>query len=693
MLMQRLTSAFQTVELTMASDSNIHPSRRPDPNWGYCGVNLTIHNIIIPEERLFPTPSQLDRLDYETEIDLRIVGCELIQDSGVLLRLPQVAMATAQVLYQRFFYSKSFVRHFYEHYAMACIFLSAKLEESPRRIRDVINVFHHIRQVRENKPLTPVLLDQSYSILKNQIIKAERRILKELGFCVHAKHPHKLIICYLQALDHESNKSLVQTAWNYMNDSLRTDIFVRYLPEAIACGCIHLASCKLNVPLPRNPAWWEMFSVSEESVHEITLCLLRLYARPKADVAKLESVLSQLRKSQIEAKERENELKKLKANTTSPSARSDHSFGYMSPPNRLSKSKNHRQSNGTKKVTDFKSESRDVSNTYPPSSLLASALANAKAVAATVTATKTGVFADDSPRYAINPLSIPIRDDPSDEEIALLESMNTLDEPNHFKTRSAEVHEKSDRLVHENSTKIRTIVRPAAYSDVPSNQSESIKKHRHRKHKYSTRRHYNSISPSSSSSERETFQNRYDSTMLTNNSRPRNYRQKLNDVSTSGSETGDSSPSSDRQIANVHNHRKNYSTKRKHIPRSSSEDSQTSSLSDDPHFSPTHNTEKSKSGRRRLSPPYAYRIDYEKLHKSKHRSSMRSAPNGESGRNSREHSNHHLLRSSFRDHRSLFSMRESSTRGTHSHLLFGLLVLFLTHEDGYMQIVLQNLGE
>ncbi|RTG81293.1 uncharacterized protein DC041_0012433 [Schistosoma bovis] len=90
-------------------------------------------------------------MEYETEIDLRILGCELIQDSGVLLRLPQVAMATAQVLYQRFFYSKSFVRHFYEHYAMACIFLAAKLEESPRRIRDVINVFHHIRQVRDKK--------------------------------------------------------------------------------------------------------------------------------------------------------------------------------------------------------------------------------------------------------------------------------------------------------------------------------------------------------------------------------------------------------------------------------------------------------------------------------------------------------------------------------------------------------------
>lgn len=79
---------------------------------------------------------------------LRILGCELIQAAGILLRLPQVAMATGQVLFHRFFYSKSFVKHSFEIVAMACINLASKIEEAPRRIRDVINVFHHLRQLR-----------------------------------------------------------------------------------------------------------------------------------------------------------------------------------------------------------------------------------------------------------------------------------------------------------------------------------------------------------------------------------------------------------------------------------------------------------------------------------------------------------------------------------------------------------------
>ena len=43
------------------------------------------------------------------------------------------------------------------------------------------------------RTLTPVILDANYISLKNQVIKAERRLLKELGFCCHVKHPHKVM--------------------------------------------------------------------------------------------------------------------------------------------------------------------------------------------------------------------------------------------------------------------------------------------------------------------------------------------------------------------------------------------------------------------------------------------------------------------------------------------------------------------
>ncbi|XP_040181806.1 cyclin-L2-like [Rana temporaria] len=179
----------------------------------YSGVLISLENCLIPEEKCSLTASMLDGLGNDTETDLRCVGCELIQSAGILLRLPQVAMATGQVLFQRFFYNKSFVKHSMEHVSMACLHLASKIEEAPRRIRDVINVFQRLRQLRDRQKPSPMVLDQDYVNLKNQIIKAERRILKELGFCVHVKHPHKIIVMYLQVLESERNKHLVQTSW------------------------------------------------------------------------------------------------------------------------------------------------------------------------------------------------------------------------------------------------------------------------------------------------------------------------------------------------------------------------------------------------------------------------------------------------------------------------------------------------
>lgn len=211
-------------------------------------------------------------------------------------------MATGQVLFQRFFYTKSLVQYNMETTAMSCVCLASKIEEAPRRIRDVINVFHHIKQVRAQKPITALLIDQHYVTLKTQVIKAERRVLKELGFCVHVKHPHKLIVMYLQVLCFEKNQMMMQMAWNFMNDSLRTDVFVRYQPETIACACIYLTARKLGVPLPNNPPWYGIFKVAEDEIMDVCYRVYELYRRAKPNAEKLEEAVEDLKRKYQESR-------------------------------------------------------------------------------------------------------------------------------------------------------------------------------------------------------------------------------------------------------------------------------------------------------------------------------------------------------------------------------------------------------
>lgn len=58
----------------------------------YSGVLITLENCLLPEHTLRFTPSMSSGLDPDTETELRVTGCELIQAAGILLRLPQVGL-------------------------------------------------------------------------------------------------------------------------------------------------------------------------------------------------------------------------------------------------------------------------------------------------------------------------------------------------------------------------------------------------------------------------------------------------------------------------------------------------------------------------------------------------------------------------------------------------------------------------
>ncbi|XP_072888517.1 cyclin-L1-like isoform X2 [Hemitrygon akajei] len=87
-----------------------------------------------------------------------------------------------------------------------------------------------------------------------------------------------------------------------MNDSLRTDVFVRYHPETIACACIYLAARALEIPLPNRPHWFSLFGTNEEEIREICVKILKLYTRKKANLEHLDSEVEKRKVALQEAK-------------------------------------------------------------------------------------------------------------------------------------------------------------------------------------------------------------------------------------------------------------------------------------------------------------------------------------------------------------------------------------------------------
>ncbi|GAV71407.1 Cyclin_N domain-containing protein [Cephalotus follicularis] len=244
-------------------------------------IYTAIDNFYLTDEQLENSPSRKDSIDESTETALRIYGCDLIQESGILLKFSQAVMATGQVLFHRFYCKKSFARFDVKIVAASCLWLASKLEESPRKARQVILVFHRIECRRENLPIEHLdLFSKKFSDLRIELSRTERHILKEMGFVCHVEHPHKFISNYLVTL--ETPTELTQEAWNLANDSLRTTLCVRFKSEVVACGVVYAAARRFQVPLPENPPWWKAFDAEKSGIDEVCRVLAHLYSLPKA---------------------------------------------------------------------------------------------------------------------------------------------------------------------------------------------------------------------------------------------------------------------------------------------------------------------------------------------------------------------------------------------------------------------------
>ncbi len=250
------------------------------------------------------SPSGRAGMAPEEEARLRFGACHLIQQGGRLLRMPQSAMVTGQVLVHQFCCIESLYTTNIWEAAMACTMIAGKVEEAYRRVRDVVNVFHWLERgggaalhgggARNGAPPPPPLgyVCDEYYERRDRVTRVEMRVLRALGFHVQPRAPIALLANYLRALGlcGARHRRLCQEALSRANDAMRSVAPVCFQPHVIAASAIAAAvrartAEGAHIALP--PDWHVLFDVTAADMTACTAIIDAVYGRAPIVVERL----------------------------------------------------------------------------------------------------------------------------------------------------------------------------------------------------------------------------------------------------------------------------------------------------------------------------------------------------------------------------------------------------------------------
>ncbi|KAG0469737.1 hypothetical protein HPP92_016437 [Vanilla planifolia] len=229
------------------------------------------------------SPSRRHGIDLKKETYFRRSYCTFLQDLGMRLKVPQVTIATAIVFCHRFFLRQSHAKNDRRTIATVCMFLAAKVEETPRPLKDVILVSYEIIHKKDPSAIQRIKQKEVYEQQKELILMGERLVLATLGFDLNVHHPYKPLVEAIKRFKVAQN-ALAQVAWNFVNDGLRTSLFLQFKPDQIAAGAIFLAAKFLKVKLPSDSekVWWQEFDVTPRQLEDVSNQMLELYEQNRA---------------------------------------------------------------------------------------------------------------------------------------------------------------------------------------------------------------------------------------------------------------------------------------------------------------------------------------------------------------------------------------------------------------------------
>jgi protein BUR2 len=241
--------------------------------------------LFTPTEML-RTPSVLEGLPVAQEVANRQKGVNFITQVGIMLKLPQLTLATASVYLHRFF-----MRHAMQqpnkpglhHYSVAAtaLFLATKVEENCRKMRELVVACCRVAQKQPN--LVVDEQNKEYWKWRDTILHNEDLLLEALCFDLQLEQPYRILFDFLQYYGVADNKVLRNTSWAFLNDSHITTMCLLHSPRIIAGAALYVGARLAGATLPddeQGRPWWEHLELDIHEIQRACNLLCEVYQNP-----------------------------------------------------------------------------------------------------------------------------------------------------------------------------------------------------------------------------------------------------------------------------------------------------------------------------------------------------------------------------------------------------------------------------
>ncbi|MCO5564386.1 hypothetical protein L7F22_018046 [Adiantum nelumboides] len=259
--------------MAMSDDKNNHPQR----------------SYVSRSQIMSMSPLRQHGIDFQREEHLRRRYIRFIRELGITLRLPQhPTIATATVLCHRFFMQQSHSLNDSLLIASACLFLATKSEDSPCTLSRIVAAYRRLCGSYVPPTPSPTTTSHSLPFPHQQLLHAKFLVLTTIAVDLIVDHPYKPLLFAINKLKHfqkAGEKALLQVAWNFVNDSLRTSLSLQFEPHVIAAATLWLAAKFLDVKLPSQGerVWWRELDVTPCQLQEVGNQILKVCKAVESD--------------------------------------------------------------------------------------------------------------------------------------------------------------------------------------------------------------------------------------------------------------------------------------------------------------------------------------------------------------------------------------------------------------------------